>query len=207
MKDDYLWNKTGKDSEIKKLENTLQIFRCQENQPPQISNKVISFKKESPRKLFPVFRALAASIILTFALVGIWFYSNSKTEIAQTKTVENVIQNDDSKKRNSIESIEPEKAVIETISTNEKPEIKIEKPKSKIQKQNFRVQKLIYKPKAKTQKNETVKLTEEEKEAYEKLMLALSITSSKLKIVKDKVQNTDEQTAIFTENKTTSRKK
>ncbi len=28
MKDDYLWDKTGKDSEIEKLENALQIFRC-----------------------------------------------------------------------------------------------------------------------------------------------------------------------------------
>ena len=87
------------------------------------------------------------------------------------------------------------------------PKLKLKRPKSKIQKQNFRVQKLIYKPKAKAQKNEIVKLTEEEKEAYEKLMLALSITSSKLKIVKDKVQNTDEQTAIYMENKIKSRKK
>ena len=149
MKDDYLWNKTGNDSEIEKLENTLQIFRCRENQPPQISNKVISFKKESPRKLFPVFRALAAGFIFAFALIGIWFYSNSKTEISQTKTVENGIQNVVSKKQNGIQSIEPEKTRIETISTAEKPEIRIEKPKSKVQKQNFRVQKLIYKPKAK----------------------------------------------------------
>ncbi len=88
---------------------------------------------------------------------------------------------------------------------------KIEKlEKSEPKKQNYKIQKLIYKPKSKTRKiknNQFVKLTEEEKAAYEKLMLALSITSSKLKIVKDKVQNLDDQTAINTENNIDTRKK
>ena len=184
MKDDYLWNKTGYDSEIEKLENSLQVFRCQESNPPKISNKVISFKKESPRKVFPVFRALAASFILTFALIGIWFYSNSTTETSQTEPFENGIQNEVSKKQNSIEIKESEKKGIETISTNEKPEIKIEKPKSKSSKTKFQSSKIDFQTESENkQKIEIVKLTEEEKAAYEKLMLALSITSSKLKIV------------------------
>ena len=69
---------------------------------------LFTFKKESPQNVFPVFRALAAGFIFAFALIGIWFYSNSKTEIAQTKTAENGIQNEVSKKQNNIEFIEPE---------------------------------------------------------------------------------------------------
>jgi hypothetical protein len=39
-------------------------------------------------------------------------------------------------------------------------------------------------------------LTAEEKYAYDQLMLALSITGSKLKIVKDKIAGTEDQNAV-----------
>jgi hypothetical protein len=39
-------------------------------------------------------------------------------------------------------------------------------------------------------------LTKEEKYAYDQLMLALSITSSKLKMVKDKVAGVEEKNAV-----------
>ena len=42
-----------------------------------------------------------------------------------------------------------------------------------------------------------VKLTKEEKFAYDQLMLALSITSSKLKLVQDKVDGIEEKTAVL----------
>lgn len=199
MKDDYLWDKTGKDAEIEKLENALQIFRSSVNEAPKISSNIVSFKKQPQRKVFPVFRALAASFVFAFVLIGIWFYSNVNNEIAQNKNVENSTQKDVSEKQNKIE-----------ISENDKASIDEKFEKSEPEKQNYKVQKLIYKPKSKTPKiknNQVVKLTEEEKDAYEKLMLALSITSSKLKIVKDKVQNLDEQTAINTENNIDTRKK
>ncbi|MGI9036703.1 MAG: hypothetical protein ACR2GD_11780, partial [Pyrinomonadaceae bacterium] len=42
-----------------------------------------------------------------------------------------------------------------------------------------------------------VKLTGEEKYAYNQLMLALSITSAKLKIVKDKIDNSETPNVVF----------
>ena len=49
--------------------------------------------------------------------------------------------------------------------------------------------------KLETKSNE-IALTKEEKYAYDQLMLALSITSSKLKIVKDKANGIEEQNAV-----------
>ncbi len=46
-------------------------------------------------------------------------------------------------------------------------------------------------------KKPTVRLSKEEKYAYDQLMLALSITSSKLKLVKDKIEGIEEQTAVL----------
>ncbi len=45
-------------------------------------------------------------------------------------------------------------------------------------------------------KKPKVKLTKEEKYAYDQLMLALSITSSKLKLVTDKIENVEEQNVV-----------
>jgi hypothetical protein len=135
-------------------------------------------------------------------LIGIWFYAGSKTETAQHNILENSAQKDFSEKQNKAEFSSPEKTGIEKVSIGEKFEKRYEKSEPKIQKRNYKVQKLIYKPKSKKQKfekDQIVKLTAEEKAAYDKLMLALSITGSKLKIVKDKVQNSDEQTAINTD--------
>jgi hypothetical protein len=41
-------------------------------------------------------------------------------------------------------------------------------------------------------KNQVIKVTPEEKHAYDQLMLALSITSRELRIVKDKIYNREE---------------
>lgn len=209
MKNDYLWDKTGNDTEIEKLENALKVFRIEETKAPQIPDNIIYFNQETPRNLFSFFRALAAGFAFASALIVAGFiYFNSETETAQHKTIENSIQSEELKIQKPTDFIQPEKTVIEQTSIKEKSNNNFENPKTG--KQNFKVQKLIYKPKAKAlkvQKTEVVKLTEEEKEAYDKLMLALSITSSKLKIVKDKVQNLDEQTAINTENKKYTRKK
>jgi hypothetical protein len=203
MKNDYLWDKTGNDAEIERMENALLAFRCPQNDAPKIPNNVLSFKKAPPRKFFPVFRALAASFVLAFVLIGVWFYFDSKPETAQHKIFENPAQKDVSEKQNKIEF-----PTTEQVSTDEKFEKRIEKSEPKTNKQNYKIQKLIYKPKPKkAEKNQILKLTAEEKAAYEKLMLALSITGSKLKIVKDTVQNLNEQTAINTENNIDTRKK
>ncbi len=195
MKDDYLWNKTGNDLEIEKLENALRVFRFEENEPPQIQATILNFKQNSTRKVFPVFRFLAASFIIAFISAGIWFVqSDPENEFASIQIEDFPLQNENPK------NAEPENSGIHPQPKDKKFLKNKEIVKTNFQKQNIEARKSVSNPKIKPQiihdKNSVIKLTEEEKEAFEKLMLALSITSSKLKIVKDKIQNLDGQTAI-----------
>ena len=64
MKEDYLWDKTGRDPEIEKLENALLAFRCRPADAPSVAAEaeVISFKpvvKNDVRRLWT--RLLARS--------------------------------------------------------------------------------------------------------------------------------------------------
>ncbi len=211
MKNDYLWDKTGNDLEIEKLENALQIFRLQENDAPEIPVNVLPFKRKNPRIIFPAFRAVAACFILVFVLTGLWFLTaDSKKDFAR-KNSQNLIEHIEHKEIENVQNpndfTEPEISAKETISVKDQTE----KIDQKRKRQNFKVRKTIYKSEIKPQKtvgnNRIVKLTEEEKNAYDQLMLALSITSSKLKIVKDKALNTENQTAIYKSANTNERKK
>lgn len=189
MKEDYLWNKKGHDAEIEKLENMLSQFRCQETSAPAIvSEKVLTVEKCPKRKLFSFSFAFAFASCAAFMLIllGVWFQISNRN-------FENV--NDLSKSITpevKIDLTEKTYKIIKPIEIIEAPE-KVEKPvfiKAKIQKPEKKIvsQKTIYiEETSKVPKTQTVKLTEEEQYAYDQLMLALSITSSKLKMVKDKV--------------------
>lgn len=198
MKDDYLWDKIGKDSEIEKLENALQVFRPQESNPPQIEATVFQYKKESSGNFFPVFRALAACLTLVFISVGFWmFFTKTEAETTNRQFI-------------NIPFEKTSAVIIENKNSDDISEKTPEIVKNEQKKPISKIQKSVYKPKIKPAKNkneQVVKLTQEEKAAYEQLMLALSITSSKLKIVKDKVQNLDDQTAIYEKEKLNKRKK
>lgn len=198
MKEDYLWNKKGKDQEIEKLEKTLQVFRSQVKEPPALPAKEISVSKP-PRKFFQLAFAFAASLSFMLILGSVWILNptlqeSGKTEIARSTTENQIQQNTINKEI----AVEPQKA-----EPNTKPPTKISPTvatiKSKKSKR-FKTYKTSYKRKAPKRKrirrkkpaqNKTVKLTKEEKHAYDQLMLALSITSSKLNIVRDKVRGDD----------------
>ncbi len=200
MKNDYLWNKTGNDSEIEKLETALKQFQFQDSALPEISSNVVQFKNTKTFK-FPIFRAIAAGFIFAFGLIVFWFiYAGSEQEIVQTFKPDESAKEINLKVENSVENVRKVEKDIYKNSGEIKPEKHFINLKAKSKNQNRNAQKLIYKNEVrKTEsKNKTqfVKLSVEEKEAYDNLMLALSITSSKLKIVRDKVQNTDEKTAI-----------
>ncbi len=60
MKEDYLWNKTGNDPEIEKLENALKAFRYQETAPPALPAKIIPFETKTSRGFFRLAFAFTA---------------------------------------------------------------------------------------------------------------------------------------------------
>jgi len=191
MNEEYLWNKTGEDAEIESLENALKAFRYKETAPPVIPAKQLIFEEAAPRRRwFPFVFAFASGIaVIIFAFVFLFDFSTKQVE--EAKNIGEI----------SAPKIE-EKTVLVTPSEETKitPSEKIETVKPSVQpkiakiRQNIQLTKVSNKQTARKieAKKTSPKLTDEEKYAYDQLMLALSITGSKLKIVQNKIQNIDE---------------
>jgi hypothetical protein len=188
MKHDYLWDKSGADAEIESLENALAVFRHRETAPPALPAKVISFKKESPPEFKRFAFAIAACLMLAAISLGAWFWiSNDKTEpgadLAIAPPVAEILPNESPFR-------EAKFAPPKVVAPNETLKPKIVKAKRIVQTRIRQNQIVARKPKS--EKSSAPSLTKEEKYAYDQLMLALSITSSKLKIVKDKIEGMEE---------------
>src|SRR4030095_14620048 len=74
MKEDYLWNKTGSDAEIEKLENALKAFQFQAQEPPALPTKVTSSDEKRPFSFFKLGFAFAfAASVAVVAFAVAWF--------------------------------------------------------------------------------------------------------------------------------------
>ena len=194
MKEDYLWDKTGEDPEIERLENALAVFRYQETDAPALPAKIIPFERKAPRSFFRLAFAFAACATFVIVSLGALFlFSGEETEVAKDSTetiapqiVEKIADETPVEKPDDsiVKKVETPKQSVERSSV-----VKIKKPVPAIARQNKTIAQNI------ETKKPTVKLTKEEKYAYDQLMLALSITSSKFKMVKDKVESVEEQNA------------
>jgi hypothetical protein len=205
MKEDYLWDKTGEDSEIEMLENALQAFRYQKTAPPAFRAKVLPFRKEPSRKILPIALAVAACLVFGMFALGILLQvSSDKTEVkgnlAETiKTSgEGAVSVASDVEKTNVLTVEKHKYItiknVQTSTQNAKRKVvalrktvPIISHRGEIIVENDRVSKQNLKT-----VEQDVLLTKEEQYAYNQLMLALSITSSKLKLVKDKVEGMEE---------------
>jgi hypothetical protein len=197
MKKDYLWDKTGAaDPEIERLENALAVFRYQETEPPALRAKIIPFERKTPRGFFRLAFAFASCAAAVAICLGVWLqFSNDKIEVAKdsTETIAPPIDEKDAKKiAGPISVKKPSISIDEKIETpkqfNERRIVKVRKAVQPIERQNKTIARNVS-----GVKEPEVKLTKEEKYAYDQLMLALSITSSKFKMVKDKVAGVEEK--------------
>jgi hypothetical protein len=194
--EDYLWDKTGEDPEIERLENALQVFRYKEAAAPEMPAKVLPFtqKKETPRSFFRFAYAAAACIAFVALALGVWFQiSNKKIDVAATNPAETVAETVAPQTENKVTDEEVFVAETDESTTRES---NIETAKPTIARKIVKIKKPIYKNRfvarnTKAKGADADKLTKEEKYAYDQLMLALSITSSKLKLVSDKIENTE----------------
>lgn len=186
MKEDYLWDKSGTpDPEIEKLENALQVFRYKETQPPALpANNVVAFKNDSKnvstRRVFSIPMTIAASVALMAVVSGLWFFISNNQKQAGNNVVLEIRQE---------EEIPWAMLPIEK-TVDVKDEKKDEKNVVLFPSQNARN---IPHPK----QEEEIKLTDEERYAYEQLMKALKITSDKLNYIKQKTQGKEEEKGII----------
>jgi hypothetical protein len=186
MNDEYLWNKAGRDAETEALEDALSFLRYKETAAPALPAKVFALPETRSRRLLRLGFAFAATAFAATILMVVWFQMPSKP--AKSKDSQNVATAQANSAVNQSEAFPPSK--IEVPSPNLKTKV-IKIHETRLTK--LRPVKTIVQQAKLT--NPSVKLTKDEEYAYDQLMLALSITSSKLKIVKDKVDGIDQQDA------------
>lgn len=205
MKEDYLWDKTGGDPEIERLENALAAFGYKETAPPvlpTVSANVLPFKKEPARRMFPLVCAAAACLAFAAAGLGILLpaFMSETTNRESAKTIESAkpVINANESDINNLPDAAAEKPEVsiagKTENSKQFAKSKFVKARKNIQPN---IQPVVYRKEAKSARVKIVKaeirLTAEERYAYDQLRLALSITSSKLKLVKNKVEGVEEK--------------
>jgi hypothetical protein len=190
MNEDYLWDKTGEDPEIEKLENALAVFRYKETAPPELPAKVLPFKqKDAPRSFVRYAYAAAACVAFAAISLGVWLQlSNNKTgeAAAEITAIYTPQTSFETPTETFLPLIEKSRAQKEIAKPNI---VKIRKPVSPTIRQNRTLAQNARKAKPD-------ELTTEEKYAYNQLMLALSITGSKLRLVTDRIEGTEKQNAV-----------
>jgi hypothetical protein len=197
MKQDYLWDKTGADPEIENLENALAVFRYKETAPPALPAKIIPFKKESPRMSFRFAYAIAACTAFLMIGLGVWFQF-STNETATQESIAQTIEPQISETIPDAPIVENPAPIVNNAETSPKTKMESAKRISALKpvRKNKIIPAVVRQPEKRAgnieAKKSDVHLTKEEQYAYDQLMLALSITSSKLKLVKDKVEGFEE---------------
>lgn len=169
MKDDYLWDKAGKDAEIEKLEASLAPFQYEPTQPPMVSDVERVSSRRRVWELWFVVVPSFAGIIVILVVVGLLFRTPASEVVSQPDQV----------------SERPEQVIATTESDPVAPEI-VPVAISQPSRSGTPIKKKVLTARAERRQT-TPTLTAEEKYAYDRLMLALAITGSKLRIVQDKV--------------------
>jgi hypothetical protein len=186
MNNEYLWNRTGGDAEIEALEDALNTYRNKEAAAPDLPAKVFALPERGPRRLFKLGFAFAGTAFAAVILTIVWFQlpgNPAEREDSQnitTAQADSAVNHDEIFPSRKIEAPAPV-AKHNYVRVSETNHVTIRPVRTVAQKTKSA--------------DPPVKLTKDEEYAYDQLMLALSITSSKLKIVKDKLDGIDEQNA------------
>lgn len=195
MKQDYLWNKTGADPEIERLENLLAAFRYRETAAPVVplEQNIVSIETE-PRSRFSFSLPLAfGAVAVSIAASVVLFYSTHPVPVADlTMAV-----------ASPTTGVRTESPVLHSENFNEiKTAVNDDKnpqpttvpraaPAVHRVKRNTRPQ--IFTARMSKDENPPVVLSKEEKYAYRQLLLALSITNEKLRVVGDTIKRTHDE--------------
>jgi len=178
MNDEYLWQKTGEDPETMDLENALAVFRYREDDPPAVPIAAAQKKTRGWRFALafavPTFAAVAVAAIMWLPIGDVsddevtFIYQPSEPTVTDT---------------GSQEALPVPQPTAPTLKQpvrrgDVQPTIASVHPRPRVKPQH--------------RKTTTVALTDEERYAYRQLMLALSISSSKLNIVRNTINGVEE---------------
>lgn len=191
MNKDYLWDKTGEDPLIKGLEDKLAAFRYQEDDVPRFAATRAETVERAPRYRWLPMSLAFAGFAAVVIMIGVWLLSPA---VRQEPPVETAFVTPASVDIGTVKTTPDQpgpESIAETLHTVSMPgpiHADVHQRASLIGRRTGTV---VAK---KEDKPTTVTLTPEEKYAYGQLMLALSITGSKLKLVQDtinRIEDTD----------------
>jgi hypothetical protein len=177
MKKDYLWDKTGSDPAIEKLESALRMFGAAESPMPVFPVETSPAKRSFLARFMPLVFA-AASLAIAAVGWGVWIQISAPgVGDAEALIVAPPVDSGPPAPVNK-----PAPPYI-AVSPASKPSEEIEIPKASARASRPRSRTVLRTIPAETRQP---KFTAEEVYAYNQLMLALSITSDKLGQVRDK---------------------
>ena len=182
MKNDYLFDGTGQDPEIEKLEDLLSGYRYAETDPPELPalNIIQPFERVSWRRRLGLVLTFGTAVVAA-VMIAMYVNTTRVVPVPQPEVVatqEPTITNEQPTTTN----VKPTVVRPEVIPVGASPS---QKPRG--QRANFVSRPKM--PKATIAKRHQVILTEEERYAYNQVKLALFITGSKLRAVSDAVEN------------------
>lgn len=186
MNEEYLWNKTGDDPEIEKLESLLGVLRYQETAMlTRPVGEVLPFLEKPSTRWFS-FRVGFAACAAILILLSIWFQI-SRVNVDADENLVTVSPQIGGEIQ--VDSPVPSLRVEEVGNTRPNFRYNLKPPR---QSAILVVRRKTVAVRSDASKTRPIKLTHEEKYAYGQLMLALSVTGSKLKIVQDKINGIED---------------
>ena len=182
MNEEYLWSKKGSDPEIEGLEELLSEYRYRSGERPVVLSKFSMEQNLGFRTRFAWLLGIATPSF-ALALVGFLLLTSNSTNELQVRSSQIVESRSNGENERPIEI----PAIVLSGTTNPKAPGVHRKAAAKKVKTVYRSRK----SQAERAGSMTaMRLTSEEKYAYDRLMLALSITGTKLRIVQETVDGT-----------------
>jgi hypothetical protein len=181
MNDEYLWDKTGGNKEIERLEEVLAVFRYRETDKPT-SVAIKSGDERAPRWRISLAFAFASCVVVTLLVLS-WLPLAEDGPVAKSDVV--FVQ--PSEMPEPVPVIQNLPPTQNSGSQHRAPDTRKRTISRTIAASHRRLRSKDSSP-----RDNVAALTAEERFAYQQLMLALSITGSKLKIVQDTIDGTED---------------
>lgn len=177
MNNDYLWDRTGSDADIERLESLLEGMRFQPEAAPA---REIVIEPVRPRWFMRLGLSFAAASMATAALLFAILPSGDAPMPVAVVEEQGPIK----AKPAAHPGSRPDAEFIKASATPKRPKKRIPRKRPR--------REARFTPTPELQRPLPETLTAEELDAYRQLMTALAITGEKLSIVRDKLNGTEE---------------
>ena len=177
MNNDYLWDRTGSDAEIERLESVLEGLRFYPKEPPAAPAREIVIEPARSRWFMRLGLGFAAASMATAALL--FAILPSGNTLQPVAVIDDGIKSSD---RVTTPATLPGAEYIKASATPKRPKKRV--PKKRVRRE------ARFAPAPEPQRPLPETLTAEERDAYRQLMTALAVAGEQLSIVRHKLNGT-----------------